>query len=97
MYDEQQSIAGEKIGQDRIFALAANDLVHGVADSLNALERANLADDGRLIDADVNLSATQHAAHLEETESGECPHGNTDGNQRQQDPGKNAGQQANRT
>ena len=73
VHHQQQTIAREKFRQDGILALAADNFVHGVADCLEALERPDLADDGGLVHADVNLSATQHAAEFEEAESSERP------------------------
>ena len=56
-----------------ILALAADNLIHRVADCLETLKRPDLVDDGGLVHADVNLSAAQHAAEFEEAEAGERP------------------------
>src|SRR5580700_263543 len=85
MRDQQQPIAGEKVRQDGILALAADDLVHGVAGGFDSLQRANLPDYRGLVDANVNLSTVQHAADFIKAQPGEGPHHGSNRDQSQYD------------
>ncbi len=73
MDDQQQAVAREKIRQNRILALPADDFLHRVADGFQTIEPANLPDDSWLIGADVDLPAVQHPSQFEEAESADRP------------------------
>lgn len=78
MDDEKQALTSEGLWEIGIVALAADDLVHGVADGFQALELLNLADDCRLVGVDLDSSAAEQAEKMKKANSGSCPNEDTD-------------------
>jgi len=73
VHHQQQAVAGKKLRQIRIRALAGNNFVHRIADSLEALQELNLTNDGRLIHIELRARSAQHADQVQEAKTGGRP------------------------
>src|SRR5215469_2950478 len=83
---EQQAIARKEIGQDGIFATCTHHLVRGIADGFEPLQSSNLANDRRLIDADMSLAAVEYATEFMHADQAERPHPERQRHQHQECP-----------